>query len=266
MRNPDKMKTEKELKPLVDGDVLRYRCGFAADSQVKRDFKEANPDATDEQVAEYLTNTDYTALCLQNVKTVLQYITDRFSDEYKLYIHDGGNFREQLATIKKYKGNRDTLHKPKYYDEIKSYMLDTWSAIPVRGQESDDAIGIEQFDNPDKYTVICSIDKDMKMIPGWHFNWVKDELMYQTIHNANMFLFYQMLVGDTSDNIPGIDKIGDKRAIDLIESHGRDLDRVRQAVKELYQKQYGPDWERAYHEVGSLLYIRRRPGEECPLL
>ena len=260
------MKTEKDLRPLIDADILRYRCGFAADSQIKREAKEAHPDMSDDDIKQLLLETDYERFALNNVKTVLDYIVDRFNPEYKMYIDDGGNFRHELATIKPYKGNRDPNGKPKYYKEIKDYLLDNWSAIPVRGQESDDAIGIEQFDNSDKYTVIVSTDKDMKMIPGWHFNWVKDELVYQPLKAANLFLFWQMLVGDTSDNIPGIDRIGEKRANDLIEACNHDIEQVREKVKELYRKQYGETWERAYHEVGNLLWIRRKPQEECPLL
>lgn len=258
-------KTEKELKPLIDCDILRYRCGFAADGQMKKDFKQKNPDATDEQIAEYLASTDYTGLALQNVKTVFESVTDRFSDEYKAYIHGSGNFREKIATIRPYKGNREKLGKPKYYTEIKDYCIDRWNAIAVNGQESDDAIGIEQFDNPDKYTVIVSTDKDMDMIPGWHFNWVKNELYYQPIAEANKFLFWQMLVGDAVDNIPGINKIGPKTATKIFDQQDS-LDSIREVVQDLYRRQYEDQWAQAYWEVGNLLWIRRKPGEECPLL
>lgn len=204
---------------------------------------------------------------MQNVKTVIEAVNARFFPEYKGYIQDGKNFRYDVATIKPYKGNRDKTHKPKYYKEIKTYLLDQWGAIGVDGMESDDAIAIEQFNHPDRSTVIVSIDKDMMCCPGYHFNWVKNELRYQPIKEANLFHFYQMLVGDTTDNIPGINKIGDKRATKLIEELGRDEDRVRQAVHELYQKQYGPDWQAAYDEVSRLLYILRKPEEleaGCP--
>ena len=36
----DNHKTEHDLKPLIDGDFLIYRAGFAADSQVKKQIKE----------------------------------------------------------------------------------------------------------------------------------------------------------------------------------------------------------------------------------
>lgn len=260
-----KHKTEKELKPLIDCDILVYRCGFAADSQIKKEFKAKNPGATDEEVVEYVANSDYTGLALQNVKTVFEAVTERFSPEYKAYIHGKGNYREKIATLKPYKGNREKVGKPKYYNETKQYMVDRWNAIVVNDQESDDAIGIEQFDNPDKYTVIVSTDKDMDMIPGWHYNWVKSELYYQPITEANKFLFWQMMVGDTTDNIPGIRNVGPKTASKILAQEGS-LENIREAVKNLYRAQYGDAWDKAYWEIGNLLYIRRRPMEECPLL
>lgn len=258
------MKTEKDLKPLIDCDILRYRCGFAADSQIIRQAKEAYPGITDAELNEIIAETDYLGNALQNVKTVIEYVLGRFNPEYKAYVQGEGNFRDEIACIKPYKGNRDKNHKPKYYNEIKDYLLDKWHAYPVCGQEADDAIGIEQFDNSDKYTVIVSTDKDMFMIPGWHYNWVRDELKYQTLNAADRFLFWQMLVGDSTDNIPGIYKIGPVKATKLLE--GKSLEECRAVVKELYQKQYGSGWEQAYWEIGNLLWIRRKPMEECPLL
>lgn len=264
-----KIKTEKDLRPLLDCDILQYRAGFAADAQIKNEYKEHNPDASKEEIEEVLANTEYTSLALQNVKTVMEAVRERFNDNMSSYIQDGKCFRYDVATLRPYKGNRDTSHKPKYYTEIKEYLIQHWDAIPVRVLESDDAIGIEQFRNTDKYSVIVSTDKDMMCIPGWHYNWVKGEMVYQPISEANLFHFYQMLVGDPTDNIPGINKIGVKRAAALIEAEGRDLERVRCAVMELYQKQYGEDWEKAYHEVSRLLYILRRPEEldkGCPFI
>lgn len=259
-------KTDKDLKPLIDCDLLRYRCGFAADSQVKRDYKQEHPGCPDDEVEQHIENLDYIGLALQNVKTVMESVVDRFNPEYRAYVQGDGNFRDKIATILPYKGNRDSAHKPKYYKEIKEYLLDRWNAIEVHGQESDDAIGIEQFDNPDKYTVIVSTDKDMNTVPGWHFNWVKGELYYVTLADANRFFFHQMLEGDRTDNIPGITGVGPKTAAKIVAEHGHDLVRLRAAVQDQYKRQYGMDWEKAYWEVGNLLYIRRKPGEECPLL
>ena len=112
------MKNEKDLKPLIDGDPVTYRAGFAADSQVKKQIKEEFPGVTDEELAQRMADMDYLPFALGNVKTFLEYVTDRFNPEYKLYLHGGGNFREKIATILPYKGNRDRTHIPKYKNEI----------------------------------------------------------------------------------------------------------------------------------------------------
>lgn len=263
-------KSEKDLKPLIDGDPVTYRAGFAADSQVKKQIKEEFPGVTDEELAQRMADMDYLPFALGNVKTFLEYTTDRFNPEYKLYLHGGGNFREKIATILPYKGNRDRTHVPKYKNEIIDYMLNVWGAEPVKGMESDDAICIEQHRNTDKYSVIVSIDKDiLNGMYGWSYNPMRDELKFTTPTEANNFFFWQMLVGDASDNIPGIKGIGPKKADAVVTASNNNTDRIREAVKSLYQKQYGEDWERAYHEVGTLLYILRRPEEldkGCPLL
>lgn len=262
-------KTEKDLIPLLDCDILQYRCGFAADSQITKEYKQQYPDATKEDIAKVLEDTEYTALALQNVKTVLETVTDRFNEGYIAYVQDGAVFRDDIATIKPYKGNRDKTHKPKYFKEIKNYLLDQWQAIPVRVIETDDAIGIEQWKRTDKYSVIVSTDKDMDCIPGWHYNWVKGELYYQSLNEANLFHFYQMLTGDTVDNIQGIYGVGPKGAGKVLDENGRDLDRVRTAVQRIYQDTYKDDWESYYQEVSRLLYILRRFEHKdtgCPFL
>lgn len=254
---------EKELLPLIDTDVLCYRCGFAADGQMKRDAQAAEPDASPERIAEMLANSDYVAIPLHNVKTVMESIIERFNGDYRAFIHGSGNFREELATIKKYKGNRDLQPKPKYFHEIKQYLIDKWKAAPVNDMESDDALGIYQSKCPYGTTVIVSNDKDMDMIPGWHFNWVKGELYEVRPEEADMMLFWQMMVGDSTDNIPGINKIGPKTATKLLSDCATPYD-AQKLVKALYEKEYGDKGWLVYNEVASLLWIRREENQTCP--
>lgn len=263
-------KTEKDLRPIYDGDGLVYNCGFSADSQYAKKLKEENPDIDPEVLALALADEDYTSHALHNVKVKMEYAIERFNPDYKLYIQDENKtFRYDVATIQPYKGNRKDAKRPKYYSEIREYMIDTWKAIVVNHIETDDAIGIEQYKNTDKSTVLITQDKDLLTIPGWHFDPVKDSLFYQSAKDADNFFFWQMLVGDTADHIPGINRIGKKRADDILLACDHDTDLIREKVKELYQKQYGTGWEAAYTEVGTLLYILRKEDQlekGCPLL
>lgn len=257
----------KHLRPLIDGDILLYRCGFAADSQVKKEYKENNPGASDEEIAAYMAEYDYTGFALGNAKEVIKEVGKLFDDSnMRVFLTGHGNFREQVATILPYKGNRDPTHKPKYYKEIKQYLIDVWNAEVIHGCEADDALGCAQWAAKDRSTVLCTIDKDLDMIPGHHYNFVKKEYYYVGKEYADMRLFYQMLTGDRTDNIPGINKIGDVRATKLLDECKGDLAAFRSVVREKYKEQYGDQWEQAYHEVGNLLWIRRVEGQECPFL
>jgi hypothetical protein len=254
--------TIKTLNPLIDLDPFSYSCGFAADSQIKKDGRAKG--WSEEKIKEYMAETDYLGHALGNVKTALDFIlNEAFPDHkyYKAYLTGKGNFRFDVAKIKPYKGNRDPLHKPKYFKEIREYMENKYNAIVVTGQEADDALGIEQFSHPDKSTVICSIDKDLKMIPGYHYNPNTQNFWYQTIDEADMFFLWQLMVGDTTDNIPGINKVGPKTADKILLGAGSYEEGLR-AVKSLYEKQYGPGWEAALEEVATLLWMRRREGEK----
>lgn len=253
-------RTPKELSPLLDADFLKYNVGFSADSQVRKELKEANPDANAEEIESLLKDpsNDYLYIALGNVKKALETWMAPFNPEHRIYVHLGGNYREQMATIKPYKGNRDPSHKPKYAKDIVEYLLAKWDALGVEGIETDDAIAIDQYSHVDRSTVIVSIDKDLLHgVPGWSYNPVKDVLKYTTLDEANKFLFWQMLVGDTADNIGGIKGIGPKRATAMLEACNGDIVLYKKAVEQQYQKQFGDNWVEAYTETSRLLYILR---------
>ena len=256
----------RKLQALIDADGIVYRAGFSADAQLKKEAREAEPMASDEQIAQMLAETDYENIALHNVKTTVQSIVDRFPiNPARVYLHKEGNYREALATLRPYKGNRDANHKPKYYREIKDYLFKHWDAEPVCGIETDDRLGIVQYEAPYGCTVICSNDKDMLQIPGFHYNWTKDELCEVSPEEADMMFYWQMLVGDSSDNIPGIYKVGPKTATKML-APCHTNEQARDVVQQAYKKEYGDKWELAYREVGALLYIRRYELGDCPLL
>ena len=103
------------------------------------------------------------------------------------------------------------------------------------------------------------------MIPGNHYNFVKRDFYYVDQVSADLNFYRQMLTGDRVDNIPGIEGIGDVKAAKLLDEHGRDPDRVKEAVKDLYRRQYGDEWESAYQEVGVLLWMRRELTDAASL-
>lgn len=229
----------KSLNCLVDSDYLVYRIGFAV---------------KDDEPLEY---------ALATVRTCLHNIKDRFPDQdwMRLFLSGEGNFREQIAKHQVYKGNRDPSLKPKFYTEIKQYMFDHWNAERVNGMEAEDACGIEQYASKDKDTVIVGVDKDLMCVPGWHYNPIKDVLVYQTLADANQWFWLQVLMGDRVDNIRGIDGIGPKTAAKLIEPCEKDWMKMHDVVLKEYIRQHGEEGESIMRETAKLVWILRKENE-----
>jgi len=256
---------------IVDCDQLVYACGFAAE-------KEKN-DLTGEVILQPLNH------CLSTVRTSLESLIKRYEVQHNdthffVYLTGKGNFRDTLATILPYKGNRKELKKPAYYEDIREYLVKHWDARVVDGMEADDAVCIEYNKEPEN-SVIVSQDKDLLQLPGWHFNPRKEEHTLITPAQGRWNLWQQVITGDRIDNILGIPGIGPKKAAKALytalgahegpqelPSHSFGLKAAREAYRGFYRDRGCPTqtgdyitWEKALEETLGLVYLLRFEGD-----
>jgi 5'-3' exonuclease len=179
---------------LIDQDLLCYRCAASAEN---------------EEVS----------VAIGRIDELLDQILEKTkATEYRAFLSGPSNFRKTIYP--EYKANR-TQPKPKWLVALREYSLERLGAELAPEQlEADDALGINQTSN----TIICSLDKDLLQIPGKHFqwaisgpNWEKPDTFYEIDELAGLKAFYkQCLKGDVSDNIKGVEGIGDKKAEKLL--------------------------------------------------
>ena len=126
----------------------------------------------------------------------------------------------------------------------------------MQGQEADDAIGIRayEFEDVEDY-VIMSIDKDLDMIHGWHYNFIKDNKYFIDDQQAIKHFYTQILTGDRVDNIIGLKGIGPKKAEKILEDCT-----TEQEMYDAVLKAYDNDEKRVL-ENGQLLWIRRKENQ-----
>jgi hypothetical protein len=219
------------MKALIDGDIICYSCGFASEKvmwEYKGQRYEKKTDISKDAKATDIHRVAVAEPKAHALHTAKQFIASILKETkalvYVIYLTGENNYRDRVATD--YKGNRDGAPKPVHYQAIRDYLINNHGARVVNGIEADDAMGIEQYDhwkrNPYRHeTIICSIDKDMDMVPGLHYRWeirrggkvVKPSKVYDvTMTDADRFFFWQLLVGDTVDNIKGCAGIGPKKA------------------------------------------------------
>lgn len=129
-------------------------------------------------------------------------------------------FRNHLAQIKKYKGNRDGKVDKNYYPEKFQDMAYVYTYIQARYPvlfddylEADDILSFLQDNN----TFVFSHDKDLRQVVGYHYNMKFNSLTYTTEDDAVKMIIEQMYTGDTVDNISGLAGIGSKTAGKLME-------------------------------------------------
>lgn len=298
---------------LIDGDELIYACGFASQkiwyfiyiNQEEEDGwiyklpykKEAESllEESDDFVCIPNTVLDPEWIAKSNVRNTIQSILDNTgADEYRIFLSGKENFREKIASILPYKGNRDPEAKPIYYDLIKEYLLKEYNAIIVDGMEADDGMSIAQYNDIDeiiynkctddeyllwynnegfdysrilsKYgnTVICSQDKDLNMVPGWHYN-DKGGLYFVEVLKGLKNFYTQMLTGDAIDNIPGLYKLTGKKVFKRIKDDLQSCNTEEELysyVRTCYMEAFkcdpnNTDIDLLLTELGRLLWMRQ---------
>lgn len=218
---------------LVDGDIVAYRCAAASEN---------------EPVEVALLRAD---------ELMQRILHETASEEYIVFLTGSDNFRYQHNP--EYKANRKDTPRPQWLQHVREHLVVNWKAKVEDGQEADDALGIYQMAN--KETIICSIDKDLLMIPGEHYDFVKS--IRRDVYNipAIRHFYWQLIMGDRTDNIFGFDGKARQTVpkklepiMAQLESYDDELDMFN-FVRELYS-----DDTRLLMN-GICLWIRRNEGE-----
>ena len=185
--------------------------------------------------------------------------------QYEGFLSEGGNYRLKVASVKKYKGQRMT-DKPRWFPHIRDYLYEHWDATPVEGREADDELSIKQryYNAQGTKSCIASRDKDLRIVPGWHYSWAcgehqPEKPLYLVSELGELwpvwkegkrgptlaklggcglkFFYAQMIMGDTADNIPGAPRKGASYAYQAI-NDCTDETEMYAAVVEAYYSAY----------------------------
>lgn len=166
-------------------------------------------------------------------------------DRMVLLLTKGGScFRTYRAVLRKYKGNRDNLVKPPYYDELRAHLIKDHKALVYKKWEADDTacMAVVTADAKDNtQAILAAIDKDLDQQAGKHINPNKKaEGVFVVSKIEGLRSFYrQMLTGDVADNIPGLKGVGKKhKSVLAIEDCHTEMELFNLVFK-AYQKNMG---------------------------
>jgi len=175
---------KKPKTAIIDGDILIYRASFWADVEgidelpirLKHDVKRWTP---------------------RGCKPIVALSCPRKQ-----------NFRRRVWS--EYKAHRDDTNQPDSINYAIEIVVDDFDIVKYPQLEADDIMGIEASAGN---AIAVTIDKDLRCVPGWHWNPDKEKKpICISEEDADRFFYEQWMTGDTTDNIPGLWKVGPKKA------------------------------------------------------
>lgn len=296
--------TEGELIALLDADLIPYRIGFTLDEDA---YSDALMAVQEGEVSDMSDTPQYLEAINRVDATINLWVEKSGADACIPYLTDcPEQARYDFAFTKKYKDR--TASKPPFFKEMKEHIRIKHKAVYCTEYEADDGMSIEQcksmgllFDGEDiaegakktfANTIIVSVDKDLKIIPGWHYDPVKDIKSWVTefgsldpVYDKNdkmtklagdglMFFYSQILVGDAVDTYPGLPRCGPVKAYNTLNGLTTEKE-LWIAVLDLFKKKYKEEmpyknWEGKWRDLkpidlmveqGRLAWMQRKPNE-----
>lgn len=150
--------------------------------------------------------------------------------DVELHFTIGKNFRFTLTDT--YKANRKGDRTPEGLTKLKHLLLTKYDGALNEDFEADDVVCSKKFFEPEKY-IVASPDKDVyNGVEGIHLNYFKRNQgknkwgsilqaipmtwVQTTVEEALVWTHMQVLMGDSSDGIAGVDKCGPVKALKVL--------------------------------------------------
>ena len=192
---------------LIDADVLAFEAAVIAEEPIE--WK-------DEM---WTVHADMALAKARVVNRVEEFKDMMKTNKVTMCLTDRGNFRRVLNPD--YKANRSKSRLPIILRQVKKWIIDEMDGQMWANLEADDIISILATDKEmDEETIIVSIDKDFKSVPGIFYDYNRGEYHQPTEEEADNYHLVQTIAGDHTDGYSGVPGIGLTRAERLLQKEG----------------------------------------------
>lgn len=202
---------------LVDADIVAYQA--AASCEQAYDWGDG-----------IWTLHSFEEDSIRNFETILAKIKEKTeASKFVLAFSDSVNWRKSILPT--YKGNRKDTRKPMLLGFLRLYAAEKYDVRLIPGLEGDDVIGLNATGTKHTSYVICSIDKDLKTIPGEHYNFGTELGFIVSEEEADYWHMFQTLTGDQTDGYAGCPGVGEVTATKILDGPGDAWEKVVKAYE-----------------------------------
>lgn len=171
---------------------------------------------------------------------------------------EGKSWRKDYGKTRVYKGNRAGRELPEHLNGLRDHVKDKWNPYFESHWEADDLIFMARTEYltryPEHKVFLATNDKDCLQYPGDFLDFRKMIFFTVNQEEALKSLWTQMITGDTTDNIAGIEGIGKVGAEKLLKDV--ESSKYPQVTLGAYLNKYGEtDGIERFYESYNLLKL-----------
>ena len=204
---------------LIDADVLAFEAAVVAEESIQ--WKDEL----------WTVHADMALAKARVVNRIVEFKEKLKTEHVVLCLSDRANFRRKLNPD--YKANRSKSRLPIILRQVKQWIIDELGGVLWANLEADDVISILATDKAmDEETIVVSIDKDFKSVPGIFFDYNKGEYHQPSEEEADNYHLIQAIAGDHTDGYSGVPGVGVVKAERMLEKDGYTWDTVVKAYEE----------------------------------
>lgn len=226
------------MHSIIDGDGLLFQAAYNV-----RNLKEAYRKMVDK--IQWVTGADWDQ-----------------TGAFTMYLEGKGNWRFDVFDGYKASRGKAKAADPnrEIREELRAHLVEEKIAILAKGCESDDLVRrkADLMRARGQDYIVISADKDLDLTVGPHIRFTTraELLQYDVSEQASdRNYYYQLLVGDMTDNIQHPNGIGPVKANKILDDATPQT--WKRVVENAYKEKCGSEWLHALYFTGSLIHIQR---------
>jgi DNA polymerase-1 len=201
------MSNKTKTTLLIDADVLAFEASVVAEESIH--WKDEL----------WTVHADMALAKARVINRIVEFQEKLKTENVVLCLSDRANFRRKLNPD--YKANRAKSRLPIILRQVKQWIIDELGGVLWANLEADDVISILATDKAmDEETIVVSIDKDFKSVPGIFFDYNKGEYHQPSEEEADNYHLIQTIAGDHTDGYSGVPGVGVVKAQRILEKDG----------------------------------------------
>ena len=248
---------------LIDGDVLAHRaCEDRRQGLPPPGYDELHhiTDPKERKEVSEHNDREFLVKCWDTFLKGLENSLERlYASDYLMAVKSSSNYRVDMYPLYKMNRHKNPESMNRFVPMLRKIAVQHGIAVYSTGREADDLLrmwAVQATLAGDPYAIV-TVDKDLDCIPGLHLNPRTNAINDVPVEYSIKFFYQQLLMGDPTDNIPGLPGIGPVKANSMLAGIDSE-EEMQETVAFMYRELAPGYWLDWLLSNGKMLYLQSK--------